>query len=69
MYVETRVLSVLSELCRIHVLEIVVGTYLLFCSSMDYFFSGKNHFYVYLFLQAMAFYTMGFGYIGTIVPS
>ncbi|CAM6087840.1 unnamed protein product [Calypogeia fissa] len=54
---------------RIHVLEIVVATYLLFCSSIDYFFAGKNHFYVYLFLQSMAFYTMGFGYIGTIVPS
>ncbi|CAM6103805.1 unnamed protein product [Calypogeia fissa] len=54
---------------RIHVLEIIVGTYLLFCSAMDFFFAGKNHFYVYLFLQSLAFYVMGFGFIGTIVPS
>ncbi|KAL3685302.1 hypothetical protein R1sor_003324 [Riccia sorocarpa] len=53
---------------RIHVLELVMGCYLLFCASVDFFFEGKNHFYIYLFLQSMAFFVMGFGYIGTIVP-
>ncbi|TYI98834.1 hypothetical protein E1A91_D01G245000v1 [Gossypium mustelinum] len=30
---------------------------------------GKNHYFIYLFAQAIAFFIMGFGYVGTIVPN
>lgn len=53
---------------RIHVLEVLTGVYLFFCASYDLAF-GNNHFYIYLFLQAGAFFIMGFGYIGTFVPT
>uniref|UniRef100_A0A7N0R9B2 Glycosyltransferase 2-like domain-containing protein n=1 Tax=Kalanchoe fedtschenkoi TaxID=63787 RepID=A0A7N0R9B2_KALFE len=53
---------------RIHVWEIVVGMFLLHCAVYDMLY-GKNHFYAYLVLQAGAFFVMGFGYVGTIVPS
>ncbi|KAM7255036.1 hypothetical protein ACFE04_020277 [Oxalis oulophora] len=52
---------------RFHTLELAVGCYLVFCGLYDIFF-GKNHFYLYLFLQATAFFILGFGYVGTIVP-
>eukprot|EP01018_Ginkgo_biloba_P015619 Gb_27616 [translate_table: standard] len=53
---------------RIHVLELLTGVYLFFCASYDLAF-GKNHFFIYLYLQAGAFFIMGFGYIGTFVPT
>lgn len=53
---------------RLHVLELFAGVYLFFCASYDLAF-GKNHFYIYLYLQAAAFFVMGFGYIGTFVPT
>jgi len=53
---------------RIHVLELGVGMYLLFVGCYDAFF-GKNHYYLYLFAQAIAFFIAGFGQIGTIVPN
>ncbi|CAM8970684.1 unnamed protein product [Rhodiola kirilowii] len=53
---------------RIHVWEIVVGFFLLHCAVYDMLY-GKNHFYAYLVLQAGAFFVMGFGYVGTIVPT
>jgi len=49
-------------------LELFAGVYLFFCASYDLAF-GKNHFYIYLYLQAAAFFVMGFGYIGTFVPT
>ncbi|GLJ55309.1 hypothetical protein SUGI_1186880 [Cryptomeria japonica] len=52
---------------RLHVLELFTGVYLFFCACYDFAF-GKNHFFIYLFLQAAAFFIMGFGYIGTFVP-
>ncbi|GLJ41373.1 hypothetical protein SUGI_0856420 [Cryptomeria japonica] len=53
---------------RLHVLELATGVFLFFCASYDLAF-GKNHFYIYLYLQAAAFFVMGFGYIGTFVPT
>ncbi|KAK8371294.1 hypothetical protein V6Z12_A01G236700 [Gossypium hirsutum] len=53
---------------RLHVLELCVGAYLFFCGCYDVVF-GKNHYFIYLFAQAIAFFIMGFGYVGTIVPN
>nr|CAD1820528.1 unnamed protein product [Ananas comosus var. bracteatus] len=51
----------------LHILELGVGAYLFFCGCYDVAF-GKNHYFIYLFLQAVAFFIVGFGYIGTFVP-
>ncbi|KAL1549352.1 Glucomannan 4-beta-mannosyltransferase 9 [Salvia divinorum] len=53
---------------RIHLLELATGCYLFFCGCYDFAF-GKNNFFIYLFVQSMAFFVMGFGYVGTFVPS
>ncbi|XP_024031899.1 glucomannan 4-beta-mannosyltransferase 9 [Morus notabilis] len=53
---------------RLHLLELGVGVYLFFCGWYDVLF-GKNHFFIYLFVQAIAFFIMGFGYVGTFVPN
>ncbi|GFP90776.1 mannan synthase 1 [Phtheirospermum japonicum] len=53
---------------RIHVLELLVGMYLLHCAIYNMLF-GQNHFFIYLLLQAGAFFIIGLGYIGTFVPN
>ncbi|KAE8690543.1 Glucomannan 4-beta-mannosyltransferase 2 [Hibiscus syriacus] len=53
---------------RLHVLELLVGAYLFFCGCYDVVF-GKNHYFIYLYAQAIAFFIMGFGYVGTIIPN
>ncbi|XP_060183522.1 glucomannan 4-beta-mannosyltransferase 9-like isoform X2 [Lycium barbarum] len=53
---------------RVYVLELCVGLYLLFCGWYDFSF-GKTRFHVYLFLQAIAFFVIGFGYVGVFVPN
>ncbi|CAM8975938.1 unnamed protein product [Rhodiola kirilowii] len=53
---------------RLHMLELGVGLYLFFCGCYDIAF-GKNHFFLYLFVQSLAFFIMGFGYIGTFIPN
>ncbi|KAE9621778.1 hypothetical protein Lal_00032360 [Lupinus albus] len=53
---------------RIHLLELGVGFYLFFIGVYDVMF-GKNHFFIYLFIQSCAFFIMAFGYVGTFVPS
>lgn len=52
---------------RLHLLEIGAGAFLFFCACYDVAF-GKNHYFIYLFAQAIAFFVVGFGYIGTFVP-
>ncbi|GAV58406.1 Glyco_tranf_2_3 domain-containing protein [Cephalotus follicularis] len=52
---------------RLYLLEIAVGAYLFFCGCYD-FANGRNHFYIYLFLQSITFFIAGFGYVGTFVP-
>ncbi|MFS8011708.1 putative glucomannan 4-beta-mannosyltransferase [Helianthus anomalus] len=53
---------------RILMLELCFGIVLLGCACYDLAY-GKYHYYIYLYLQAIAFITMGCGYIGTQVPS
>ncbi|KAF3949786.1 hypothetical protein ACB098_09G046900 [Castanea mollissima] len=53
---------------RLHLLELAVGAFLLFVGWYDVFF-GKNHFFLFLFMQAAAFFIVGFGYVGTFVPN
>ncbi|KAE9465380.1 hypothetical protein C3L33_02712, partial [Rhododendron williamsianum] len=53
---------------RLHLLELIVGIYLFVCGCYD-IAHGKNHYFLYLFLQSMAFFIAGFGYIGTFVPN
>ena len=53
---------------RVLMWELGVGMYLLLCGVYDIFF-GKNQFYIFLFLQAITFFIVGFGYVGTYVPS
>nr|GMD57272.1 glucomannan 4-beta-mannosyltransferase 9-like [Ipomoea batatas] len=48
---------------RLHVLEIIVGLYLVFCGWYNFCY-GNNHYYVYLFVQGVSFFVIGFGYIG-----
>ncbi|CAH2059225.1 unnamed protein product [Thlaspi arvense] len=53
---------------RVHLLELLVGTYLLFCGCYDIFY-GKNTLFVYLLLQSTAFFVVGFGFVGKYVPA
>nr|XP_043631604.1 glucomannan 4-beta-mannosyltransferase 9-like [Erigeron canadensis] len=53
---------------RILMLELGIGVFLLICGSLDLAF-GKYRYYIYLYLQAIAFLVMGLGYVGTHVPS
>ncbi|XP_052184633.1 glucomannan 4-beta-mannosyltransferase 9-like isoform X2 [Diospyros lotus] len=53
---------------RLHLLELLVGIYLFSCGCYDVAF-GKTHYFIYLFLQSIAFFVAGFGYIGTYVPN
>ncbi|CAA2962212.1 glucomannan 4-beta-mannosyltransferase 9-like [Olea europaea var. sylvestris] len=52
---------------RIHLMELGMGAYLFFVGCYDLAF-GKNHYFVYLFAQAVTFFIVGFGYVGTFVP-
>lgn len=52
----------------VYMLEIIVGVYLFLCGCYDLSF-GNNHYFLYLFLQSMAFFVVGFGYIGVFVPN
>ncbi|CAL1398377.1 unnamed protein product [Linum trigynum] len=54
----------LSE--RLHVLEILTGFYLLTCGLYDLAY-GQYRYYLYLFVQAVAFFIVGSGYVGTFV--
>ncbi|TKW22285.1 hypothetical protein SEVIR_4G219000v4 [Setaria viridis] len=52
---------------RLHILELCVGAYLFFCGCYDVTV-GNNHYYIFLFLQSIAFFIVGLGYVGTFVP-
>ena len=54
-------------MCRLNGLEMIAGVFLLFCGSYDFFY-GKNYFFIYILLQAIAFFVVGLGYVGTFVP-
>lgn len=53
---------------RIHMLELGFAAFLFFSGCYDFLY-GKNNYFIYLFLQTITFTIMGFGYIGTIVPT
>ncbi|KAF3553612.1 hypothetical protein F2Q69_00017381 [Brassica cretica] len=55
---------------RVHLLELLLGVYLLFCGCYDIIY-GKNtlYLYVYLLLQSTAFFVVGFGFVGKFVPA
>ncbi|XP_074366339.1 glucomannan 4-beta-mannosyltransferase 9-like isoform X1 [Apium graveolens] len=53
---------------RMNGLELILGMFLFYCGWYDFYF-GKNHYYVYLFLQCITFFIVGFGYVGTFIPN
>ncbi|CAM8889105.1 unnamed protein product [Rhodiola kirilowii] len=53
-----------NRLRSIHLSELMMGCYLFICGCYD-FTNGHNHFFAFLFLQAIAFFIAGFGYVGT----
>ncbi|XP_045809937.1 glucomannan 4-beta-mannosyltransferase 9-like [Trifolium pratense] len=53
---------------RIHMTELFVGFYLLYCGCYDFMY-GKNYFFIFLFMQAIAFFILAFGYVGIFVPN
>ncbi|KAL4281484.1 hypothetical protein GQ457_03G028100 [Hibiscus cannabinus] len=53
---------------RVHLLELGVGAYLFLCGCYDLAL-GKNGYFIFLFLQSMAFFVAAVGYVGTIVSS
>ncbi|XP_077221177.1 glucomannan 4-beta-mannosyltransferase 1-like [Tasmannia lanceolata] len=53
---------------RIHVSELTMGLFLFYCAIYNLAF-GRDHLFIYLFLQAGAFFIIGFGYMGTFVPN
>uniref|UniRef100_A0A1J3IHY5 glucomannan 4-beta-mannosyltransferase n=1 Tax=Noccaea caerulescens TaxID=107243 RepID=A0A1J3IHY5_NOCCA len=53
---------------RVHLLELLVGAYLLFCGCYDIIY-GKSSLYVYLLFQSLAFFVVGFGFVGKYVPT
>ncbi|CAA7020365.1 unnamed protein product [Microthlaspi erraticum] len=48
---------------RVHVMELLVGAYLLFCGCYD-IICGKSSLYLYLLFQSLAFFIVGFGFVG-----
>ncbi|KAL6596073.1 hypothetical protein ACP70R_047437 [Stipagrostis hirtigluma subsp. patula] len=53
---------------RYHCSELFVGTCIILCGCYDVLYAKKGY-YIYLFLQGIAFIVVGFGYVGTIPPS
>jgi beta-mannan synthase len=58
---------VLSFVIRFYYSELAIGAFLLFCGYYDAAISKKGYF-LYLFVQSLAFFVAGFGYIGTQTP-
>ncbi|XP_076910015.1 glucomannan 4-beta-mannosyltransferase 9-like [Bidens hawaiensis] len=53
---------------RLHMLELGMGFFLFTCGCYDFVF-GKYRYFIYLYAQAIAFFIMGFGYVGTHAPN
>ncbi|KAK1371422.1 hypothetical protein POM88_037514 [Heracleum sosnowskyi] len=51
---------------RLHMLELAVSAYLFGSACYDYTY-GNTRYFIYLYIQSMAFLIMGCGYVGTIV--
>lgn len=52
---------------RLHFSELLMGLFLLYVACYDMIF-GKDHMFVYLLLQAGAFFVIGVGYVGISTP-
>ncbi|XP_078166004.1 glucomannan 4-beta-mannosyltransferase 9-like [Carex rostrata] len=51
--------------------ELIMSTYLFICATIDFKY-GKNHYYFYIYPQAVAFFIMALGplgLVGTVLPS
>jgi len=48
-------------------MELGVAAYLFFCGCYGIAF-GNNHYHIFLFLQSIAFFIVGIGYVGTFIP-
>lgn len=55
-------------ICRIHLTELGFAAFLFFTGCYDFMY-GKHNYFIYIFLQTITFLIVGFGYVGTIVPS
>ncbi|KAL8481996.1 hypothetical protein ACS0TY_028227 [Phlomoides rotata] len=53
---------------RINLHELGFAVFLFVCGLYDFLY-GKSNYFIYLFLQSITFTIVGFGYVGTIVPS
>ncbi|KAL8193642.1 hypothetical protein R6Q57_026777 [Mikania cordata] len=53
---------------RIHLTELGFAVFLFFTGCYDFMY-GKHNYFIYIFLQTITFLIVGFGYVGTIVPS
>lgn len=53
---------------RIHLTELGFAAFLFFTGCYDFMY-GKHNYFIYIFLQTITFLIVGFGYVGTIVPS
>jgi len=47
-------------------LELGFGVFLFVCGCYDFMY-GRWSYYIYLFLQSLTFFIVGFGYVGTII--
>jgi hypothetical protein len=54
---------------RLNIWELWTAAFLFFCAVYDFYSQGKNHFFIYLFCQSVAFFLVSLGYCGTFVPS
>nr|BAK05964.1 predicted protein [Hordeum vulgare subsp. vulgare] len=52
---------------RIYIPELLLALYLLICASYDYVLGSQTYF-TYIYLQALAFIVLGFGFVGTKTP-
>lgn len=52
---------------RIYIPELLLALYLLICASYDYVLGSQTYF-MYIYLQALAFIVLGFGFVGTKTP-
>ncbi|CAA7388721.1 unnamed protein product [Spirodela intermedia] len=53
---------------RFHLLELGVGIYLVVCTSYNYA-HHKNYYFIFIYLQSLAFIIVGVGYVGIFIPN
>ncbi|KAJ1696155.1 hypothetical protein LUZ63_004667 [Rhynchospora breviuscula] len=53
---------------RFHLLELMLGMFLLLCACFDFGYR-ENYFYVFIIPQSIAYFVVGFGYVGVVVPN